>query len=171
MPFFLFTIPSSIIYCLIGFVIFKLTWEYKISSLVRRFYFFKIALLQIILEGNLSYFVYLSFSHLSHAFSFTFFDKLSLIFTVIFLFGVLMFSIAFYLIIGKLLKKNSCYFIYCFYRCPSTFKFLTVNNLIRGFLRGSVHFFLYNYYGYQIVSLCVVELLVIGLTIVTEKSK
>ena len=139
--------------------------------LVRRYYFFKSVLLQSLLEGNLPYFVYLSFSHLNHAFSFTFFDKLSLIFTLLFLIVVLLFSIAFYLMIGKSLKKTSCYFIYCLYRCASAFKFLTVNNLIRGFLRGSIHFFLHNYYGYQIASLCAVELLVIGITIATEKSK
>ena len=138
---------------LIFYVLFRTIREYKISVFFRRFFFFWIALLQILFEGNLSYFVYVCFGNLSLAFSFSFADKLSLIFNILFLFVLLLFSVTFYLLLGKFLRKKAGYFIYCFYRCLPGHFFLSFRAFMRGFLRGSIHFFLHNYYEWEIFSL------------------
>ena len=127
--FFIYTVPSNLLICFICYWIFKAIYKFKVSILFRRYYFFTGTIIQILFEGNISYFTFCCFNHLGHSFSFSFADKLSLLFTVMFLFIVLMLSISFYFLIGHLYKKLSSYFIYCFYRCNQSYWYLMMYNM------------------------------------------
>ena len=155
--------------CFIFYQIFKAIYKYKASTIFRRYYFFGPAFLQIIFEGNIAYFTFCCFNHLTNAFSFRFADKLSLLFTIMFLFILLLLSVCFYLCIGKLLEKKSCYFIYSFYRCHQAYCYLAVYNMTFEFIKGCLHYFLLKQYGYLMASLCVLECFIIIYTIYMEK--
>ena len=127
--FFVYTIPSNIIICFIFYQIFKAIHKYKISLLFRRYYFFWGALIQILFEGNVAYFTFCCFNHLGHSFSFRFADKLALIFTITFLFIILILSVTFYILIGRIYQKQASYFIYCLYRCEESYFFLVMYSM------------------------------------------
>lgn len=117
-PYFIYTIPLNIFYCILLFLFFHLIYNYKISILIRRFYFFTAALFQMLLEGNIAYFSFICFGNITAIpFSFSFFDKIALGITLLFFFIIITFIFSFYFLIGKYLQKQSCYFIYCYYRC------------------------------------------------------
>ena len=139
------------------------------STIFRRYYFFGSVFLQMTFEGNIAYFTFCCFNHLSNAFSFRFADKLALLFAVMFLFIILLLSTSFYFIIGQLLEKKVCYFIHCFYRCHKAYCYLTVYNLFIEFVKGALHYFLLDKYGYLMGSLCTLECLIIIYTIYMEK--
>lgn len=139
------------------------------SQLFRRYYFFGPVLLQTLFEGNIAYFTYCCFNHLSNAFSFKFADKLALLFTVLFLFIVLIISICFYFIVGELLKNKSCYFIHCFYRCHKSYCYLMMYNMLIEFVKGSIHYFLAGKYDYLMGGLCALECFTIAYTIYMQK--
>ena len=120
-------------------------------------------------EGNIAYFTFCCFNHLTNAFSFKFADKLTLLFTVMFLFIMLVLSISFYFIIGQLLKKKACYFIQCFYRCHKAYCYLAMYNMFIEFVKGALHYFLLNKYGYLMACLCALECFIIIYTIYMEK--
>ena len=142
-PYFIYTIPLNIIACLILCALFLLLQQHKISQFLRKFYFIKSILLQTLIEGNLVYLVYVCFGHLSTAFHFRFADRLSLAFTVVFLWGIVLFSLTFYILVGRFLQSKACYFLYCYYRCTSGYFFITIKNLVRNFLRGATFYFLH----------------------------
>ena len=128
----------------------------KISRFLRVYYFIRVILAQNLIEENLSYFVYLSFSQLSHAFTYTFPDKLSHVLTIVVLFFVVVFSFSFYFLINHYLKKRSGLMMQNFYRTHSGVCTIMIKNLCRSFLQGAAHFFLYNYYGTLITTLSII---------------
>jgi hypothetical protein len=143
LPFFLIVVPLNIVACLVLYFLFYLVKNYKVSKYLRKFYFIKTALLQILLEGNIVYFTYVCFGHLTTSFTFEFGDKISLFFTVLFLFLLVIFTFGFYPLMGSFLLKKSSYFLYSCYRCYPGYTYLSVKNLIRNFLRGTVFYFLH----------------------------
>lgn len=143
-PFFIYTIPSNTLVCLILYFLFNILRKYKISQYLRKFYFFKSVLFQTLIEGNVIYFVYVCLGHLSTPFHFRFGDKMSLSFTLAFFWIVIMFTFTFYILIGSFLKKQASYFIYCYYRCNSGYAFVTAKNLLRNFLRGFAFYYFHD---------------------------
>ena len=133
--------PENILLCLLLYCLFLISHKYKVSQFVRKFYFIKIVLLQTFIEGNVAYFSYVCFGHLSTPFTFQFGDKLSLIFTTFVLWIVIMFCFAFYPLVGYFLQKKAGYFLSYAYRCNPGYLSLSLKNLIRNFLRGSVFYF------------------------------
>jgi hypothetical protein len=150
-------IPLNIILCLVLCGLFLLIKKYKVSQNIRKFYFVKTVLLQSLFEGNVIYLVYVCFGHLQSSFSFHFGDKLSLAFTVLFLWVTVVFTFCFYQMVGYFLGKRACYFIYCYYRCDYSYHYLTLKNLVRNFLRGSIFYFLRDYLAEEFILLSVVE--------------
>ena len=82
---------------------------------------------------------------------------------------MLVLSISFYFIVGELLKKKACYFIFCFYRCHKAYCYLSVYNMCIELAKGALHYFLLGKYGYLIASLCALESFTILYTIWMEK--
>lgn len=146
LTFFVYTIPENILSCLALFFLFKILQKYKISQYFRKFYFLKPILFQSLIEGNVCYFVYVCLGHLSVSFSFKFEDKACLGLTVFFLWIILMFSFCFYVLVGHFLREKACYFIFCFYRCNAGYFYLTIKNLSRNLLRGTIFFFFHEYF-------------------------
>ena len=72
------------------------------------------------------------------SFSFYFADKVALLVTVVVLWAVTVFSLTFYPLIGRYLKKQAGYFIYCVYRFNPGYCFLHFKFLIRNFIRGAI---------------------------------
>lgn len=144
--FFTYTLPINIITSLLCYFLFLEIMRFKISQFIRKFYFLKTTLLQTTLEGSMSYFAYVCFGHLSMAFSFVFVDKAALTFTVVFLWGLLMFSLTFYLLVGYFLRQKAYHFIYCMYRVHEGYIFITVKALLRNFVRGAIFYFLCDRY-------------------------
>ena len=154
--FFIYTLPSNILLSLVLYFLYLLLKNYKISHYLRRFYFFKTNLFQTLLEGNVIYFTYVCFGHFQTSFHFHFGDKVSLTFTTVFFGVIVLFTFTFYFLTGRYLGKKSKYFTSFVHRCNSGLFFLTFQNLIRNFLRGSVFFFLYYLYLEQLILLSVV---------------
>lgn len=114
--FFVYTIPQNILFCLILYGIFHILKNYRISQRIRKFHFLKTVIIIVIFQENLCFLVFICFSHIQHPFSFNFADKLSLTFTVLFLFGCFFFTFAFYFLVFRYLGKKSSYFTEFTYR-------------------------------------------------------
>lgn len=159
--FFIYNIPENIVVCFFLYALFAMLSVNKISRFLRVYYFIRVVLAQNLIEENLSYFVYLSFSHLSHPFNYTLPDKISLVVTIFILFCLTVFSFTFYFLICRYLKKRSGLFVQNFYRSHSGICAIMIKSLCRSFLQGAAHFFLYNYYGWLMATLSGIEFLVI----------
>lgn len=83
--------------------------------------------------------------------------------------GCVVFGIGFYISLVKNYKKKSCYFIYSYYRCTPTFYYLTIKILLRGMLKGAIHYFLNSYYFYEMMTLILLEVTIVIVTITMEK--
>lgn len=135
------------------YFLFLLIKNYKISRIIRPNYFIKTTILQCLFEQNISYFVYVCFSHLQISFCFWFYDKLSLSLTVLFLFCVTAFSLCFYYLISEYLKSHSTYFHIKIKRRLAGYSLLMFKNFARPFFRGSTYFFLNYFYGIEMLTL------------------
>lgn len=120
-------------------------------------------------DQNLLYFVYVCFSHLEMSFTFKIADKISLIFTVFLLFGLLTFALNFYFLIGKYLRKSTRHFHNRLHRCFYSYIFLTIKNTSRSFVRGAIYFFLHHQYIEEVATLCIFELAIVFIILLFEK--
>ena len=154
--FFLYTIPETLLFCLFLYCLFCIIRNYKISQHFRKYYFIKTVLLRTLLEGNIAYFIYVCFGHLAMPFTFDFYDRLSLSFTVVFLWVLLVFSLIFYSLIGRYLQNKAGHFLYCYYRCNSGYLLIASKNLIRNFLRGAIFYFFHENPKYEMFLLIVI---------------
>ena len=170
-PFLIYTIPQNLLTCLVFYLFFRILSQYKISQHLRKFYFLKTIFAQTLIEGNIIYFTYVCFSHLDTSFLFRFGDKVSLVFTTVFLWGLILFTLVYYPLVGCFLKQRASYFIYCYYRCNSGYFYLNVKNLGRNFLRGAVFYFMDNFFKEEIALLCLIQAIVIIVTIYLETHK
>ena len=170
-PFLIYTIPENFLTCLVFCLLFRVLSQYKISQHLRKFYFLKTIFAQTLIEGNVIYFTYVCFSHLGTSFFWRFGDKVSLVFTIVLLWGLILFTLVYYPLVGYFLRQKASYFIYCYYRCNSGYFFLNVKNLGRNFLRGAVFYFVDNFFLEEIALLCLIEAAVIVLTIYLESHK
>ena len=127
--------------------------------------------IQILVEGNISFFTYVFFRQMFVSFSFNFYDKAFLAISVVAFFFIFIVTLVFYFIFNYQYGKKFSYFIYCFYRCFPSFVLLTFRNLVRGFLRGVIHSTLYSHYKTQTILICIVEVIVILLILWSEKKK
>ena len=145
--FFFFTgsIPLTILTSLFLYGIFKLTFNYKISTFFRRQSFLFCHITQVLLESNLAYFIFDSLSQLEVLVVFTFYDKVFMILSITFFFVCIMFAVGYYFYVQRL-KQQACYFIDCLYRCTPTFYYLMVKFSVRSVLKGCIHFFLHSRY-------------------------
>ena len=114
--FFIYVVPQSILFCVSLCLIFHLLRNYRISKYIRKFCFLSSTLAVAILESSLGYFIFVCLSHVLQSFSFKLVDKLSLSFTVIFLFSLFLFSFSFYILVFKYLGKQASYFNEFIYR-------------------------------------------------------
>ena len=147
-PFFIYTVPQNILIGLTLYFLFIIIRNYKVSQYVRKYYFGKTVLLQTLVEGNVIYFVYVCFGHFSTSFSFQFGDKISLAFTLAFFLFITVSVFVFYSLAGEFLQQRAGYFIYNYYRCNEGLFVITVKNLVRNFLRGSIFYFLHEFYAW-----------------------
>ena len=170
-PYFVYTIPENILICLGLYLLFKILSQHNISRYLRKFYFIKTALLQALIEGNVAYFAYVSFGHLQTSFNFSFKDKFSLVFTVVFLWFIVLFSFAYYPLVNFFLKKKAGYFLSYVYRCDSGCFFLTIKNLVRNFLRGAIFYFLHEFHEKQLIFLLVTQVVIIVLALYFQQKK
>lgn len=60
---FVYTAPLALLFSLVFYFLFLKLHEFKISLHLRKFFFIKATLLQTLLEGNVSYFVFVQESH------------------------------------------------------------------------------------------------------------
>lgn len=139
--FFIYTVPQNILLCSGLYFLFILLQKWKVSKYIRKYCFFKTTLIVISLESNLAYFVYICFLNLQNAFSFNLVDKISLSFTVIFLFVLFILGLTFSMLIFKYLGKQASYFNDSAYRESASFVYRSVT-LIRNILRGVIYSFL-----------------------------
>ena len=155
LAFFIYTVPQNILFSLTLLLIFYCLQEYRVSKYIRKFYFIKSVLATALLEENLTYFIFVCFSHLNISFIFRLVDKISLVFTVLYLFGLILFSLCFYPLICQFLKKKSVYFSqHTFARLPG-FWYKTMQLVIRGGLRAVVFCFYSHRYTSQLAMLIV----------------
>lgn len=111
---------------------------------------------------------FICFSHLVQSFTFKFADKISLLFTIVFLFSLFLFSFCFYLLIFKYLRKNSSHFAEHTYKKSAGFWYKALNLSIRSVLRAAIFYFLHYYYRSQLIMLILMEILMIGCTITLQ---
>lgn len=110
-PYVVYTIPQTILTCVIFYFVFHMTKQFKISLVFRKFSFFKTILFKLLIEENIGYFAYICLGNMTELFSFSNFSKCYNLFSISVLFILLIYCLAFYLFIGKYLGKRSSYFI------------------------------------------------------------
>lgn len=145
-PYFIYTLPQTICICIAFFFGFHLLKTTKYGVFFRRYSFFCINLIQTLIEGNIAYFTFIFLGHLSLSFSFSIWDKASLLLSLLFFLAIFLFTFLFYLVAVNQLNIKAGYFISCFYRCISTYNFLTLNNILKGIARGGIFYFLSSKY-------------------------
>lgn len=105
-PYFIYTVPQIVLLCILMFVISYFFKRWEVTKAFRRYSFFWWNLWSTLVEGNLAYFSYISFSNLQLPFSFTPSDKASLFFTLLFLFFLVAYVLLYYVLLHKFLKFN-----------------------------------------------------------------
>ena len=125
--------------------------------------------LQILIEGNVSFFTYIFFRQSFVSFSFNFTDKVFLGLSILIFFLVFLIGICFYFIFNEKYEKKMGYFIYCYYRSFPSLIFITFRHFFRSFFKGVIHSTLHQEYKTQIILLCLVEVSVIALAVWQEK--
>ena len=113
---------------------------------MRKYYFIKTVITLVLIEGNMVYFTYIAFGHFCLSFSFTWRDKLALVFTTLFFGLVVILAFSFYFLLGEFLKQKAGYFLNCYYRVQLGYFLLTSKNLVRNLLRGIIYYFLHELY-------------------------
>lgn len=126
------------------------------------------ATFQILIENNTAYITYLAFNQMMMGFSFNFADKIWFCFCVFFFGIVFIYSICFFLITDYHYGKLAQYFIHEMFRTFPCLCILTVKITVRGFLKGVVHSTLHHHYGWEMLCLSFIEILVIALVIFSE---
>ena len=150
LSFFISFVPLMLLIFLLQYALFMMTKKCKkINKFFRPSYVIKTTISLFLFEQNSSYLVYICFGHIKNSFTFAFFDKLSLAFTVSFLFCLISFSGAFYFLIEKYLKNKSRYFRINVLRSLAGNCFCTAKAL-RYFLRGCVYSFLNDKYKIEV---------------------
>ena len=157
-PYIIYTIPQNIFICILLYGIFRLIQKYQISLWIRPFYFLKEIIAKILIEENLAYFTYICFGTVQTSFSFCFQDKFYIIFTTIFLFILCIFCLTFYFFLKQYLKKKSQYFIDGLYYQNPSYILMIFCNLIRAFLRGTAHYFLYYQHHIEMLTLSCLQI-------------
>lgn len=170
-PYFVYIVPLTILISLFLYLIFRLLSKYQISKYVRKYYFIKTVIPLLLIEGNMVYFTYISFGHLCLAFSFTWRDKLALVFTTLFFGLVVILAFSFYSLLGEFLKQKTGYFLNCYYRIHLGYFLLTSKNLVRNFLRGIIYYFLHEFYLQELILLSIIEVIEAVITILVESKK
>lgn len=99
------------------------------------------------------------------------FGKIYLLFTAVFLFLLLIFSLTFFPFIRCYLKKGSSCYYEGVYQNLRNCHFLTWKYLVRGFLRGIVFVFFRLNSEMEMVTLGVIELMTLFLICVLEKKR
>ena len=155
------TVPQTIILSLVFYCIFRILFNYKISTFFRRYSFLGATIIQSLVETNIVFFSYIFFRQTLVSFSFNFNDKLFLALSVCLFFFIMIGSFCYYFIGNLIYEKKFGYFIHCFYRCFPTLLFLTFRFAFRGFAQGAIHSLLHNHYGCQILLLCLTDFFVI----------
>lgn len=169
--YFIYTIPLVIVTCIALDQIFRILSTRKISSYLRKYFFLKTTIIQTLLEGNIAYFTYVCFGNLNLSFSFYFVDKILIGTTVVFLWVIVLFSLIFYPLIGKYLKKRAGYFIYCVYRFNPGYYFIQIKLLLRNFMRGAIFYFLHSSYVAELFLLLGVEVMVLVITLILQQKQ
>lgn len=125
------------------------------SRYLRKYFFVKTSLVQVLIETNLAYFSFVCFNNLFQTFCFKWQDRAALIFTIMFLFGMLAFSFTYYYLINIFLGKDAYHFVDSLYRCNASFDYLTIVQLVRNFFRGAICCVLHYHYGSQLLLLTI----------------
>lgn len=80
--------------------------------------------------------------------------------------GLMIFSLGFYFLVGEFLGKKAYHFIFCMYREYEGYAFITVRNLFRNLCRGAIFYFLHDLYDLELLFLSFVEIFVVACAIV-----
>lgn len=99
--YFVYTIPFNILISLIFYVLFRLLQKYEISKYFRKYYFVIESLTQVLIEGNIIYFSYVTYNNFSNSWTINFMDKVALLLNIIFFFFISIFSLTYYFLVGK----------------------------------------------------------------------
>ena len=167
--FMIFSVPQTILLCIVCKRIFSCLFNYRISILFRRFYFIECSIIQALLESNFSFFTYLFFKQMSVPFFFNFTDKVFLAGTVLLFFCMVIIACCFYFILNKYHGKGFGYFIYYYYRCFPAFVAISLKYFCRGFLKGCIHGLFYYDYQTEIILLSVLEVAILIVLVIIEK--
>ena len=163
----IFSAPSTIILCLFLYTFYRIT-KNSVNKYFRGFYFLKTMIIFSLFDQNLSYLVYVCFSHLNMPFTFKFIDKISLLFTIFVLLCLLTFSLNIYFLTGKYLKKSTRHFHSRLHSCFPSYMFLTIKNSFRSFLRGAIYLFLHHQYTKEVAVLGIFEFLITLITLLFQ---
>jgi hypothetical protein len=132
--------------------------SHYMSKYIRRFCFWA-GMLQILFEGNISYFTYLFFNQSKMLFFFTYRDKFIIGTSIVFFGFVIITTAWFFYLVNYLYEDNAKYFIYYFYRIKSTLVCLSFNIVFRSFIQAVIHSLLHNNYVAMISVLSILELI------------
>ena len=101
-------------------------------------------------------------------FTFSMADRISLSFTVLFLFSLLLYTFCFFLLVPKYLKRKAGYFVEFTYRENAGYCYKIVSLLLRNLLRAAVFCFLHYQFKFQLHLLSLVEIFIIIFTIIIQ---
>ena len=156
--YFVFFVPFTIIIVLIFNRLFHFLFDYEISKYLGIYSFWWI-FLDVMIQTNIEFFVFLGFRNFATFFQFSVESKLLMVLNTIMFFLTLIAAFTSFIIYYSEYGRLGKYFLLNMFRFPSSYLLMTLVHGVRPFLKGAVHALFYERWELQIWMLIGVELL------------
>ena len=140
--YFVFFVPFTIIIVLIFNRLFYFLFDYEISKYLRIYSFWWI-FLDVMIQTNIEFFVFLGFRNFATFFQFSVESKLLMILNTIMFFLTLIAAFTSFIIYYSEYGRLGKYFLLNMFRFPSSYLLMTLVHGVRPFLKGAVHALFY----------------------------
>jgi hypothetical protein len=164
MDFFVFCLPTLLLFVFLSNRVFYLLFNYRVSFLLRPYSFWAV-ILELALQSNIEYFTFLGMRALGIPFSFSFPSKWLFLLAVTMFFLVVFTAFISYALYYFWYGKLSRYFLLNMYRFPSSYLLMIFLYGIRPFMKGLAHAMFYSSFVSQLQVLAAIEVSMILLTL------
>ena len=147
--YFVFFVPFSVILIVAFNRVFYCLFDYEISKYLRIYSFWWI-FLEVMIQANIEFFIFLGFRNFSAFFQFSIESKLLMVLNISMFFLTFMAAFSSFVIYYSEYGRLGKYFLINMFRFPSSYWLMTLAYGVRPFLKGAIHALLYERWELQI---------------------
>ena len=149
MDYFVFFVPATLLLVFVFYRLFYCLFNYQISIFVRPYSFLWI-LLEVLVQGNIEYFIFLALRNFLTPFSVDIESKLLQILVILMFFLVALTAFCSYSLYYYDYRKLAKYFLCNLFRFKSSYVLMTIMYGVRPLIKGTLHALLFEHWETQI---------------------